>query len=848
MRGVRISWKFLGMSIAMGVIIIVSLGDQLRPVPGGFIEGSDMEERRQAWIDTLHRTAPGLDWREIDNQTRWEKYQAKLPQLRRSYPEGRLKTKKGGSETIADGVLTGEWIEKGSRNLAGRMHCVDIDFVNNRLYGASSGGNIWVSTIGQTDWTCLTDHKQVKDIQFLRVFENKSGETRIMMSPRNRFIFYYSDDMGITWETGDGLSSYSNGGYLIRGVSKPDGTIYLLAHRNGHNYLFRSTDLGYSFTRIARMDNGSIYADIWTSRFGEGSLYYIDRSKIYQLSDDDTLESVGTVGLSFSESEIKQLQLNGCVTDSVDFLYVMYRLDKSSRFFGSDNSGVSWTSRGSNHEGPFMTNSFGVSNVDPYLLGFGGVNAYSSRDGGRNWLAINSWGEYYGNMRNKLHADIPEIEFFLKPDGSEFVWISTDGGTYYSDDGLQTVENVSLENLNVSQYYSSYTNRDMPHVINVGAQDQGFQRTNEESEGVVNFTQTISGDYGHIVSADRGYSVWTVYPGFAMRYPDAVTGTRIVTWDFSGSNHFWMPPLMEDPYDPYKVYLAGGTSSTGNHLWLLEDVGSTISVIELPFDFSNGNQNHWISAMSYSPINKDYRYVLNSGGRFFFSSDRGTTWERSTSIGPGSHYFYGNTIVAHPRDINTLYIAGSHYSGNNVYVSYDGGVSFEGMSEGMPRTLVFEMKSNEDGSLLFAATEVGPYVYIRSENQWFDLAGISAPDQTYWSVDYVPAIKTARFGTYGRGIWDFRINSFTGRQEDRLVQEPLRVYPNPFNDELHINGPIQTGGYLVQLISITGQLVLSEKISQQNGILRISTRQIEPGVYILQVGEKDPTRIRVVKQ
>ena len=38
------------------------------------------------------------------------------------------------------------------------------------------------------------------------------------------------------------------------------------------------------------------------------------------------------------------------------------------------------------------------------------------------------------------------------------------------------------------------------------------------------------------------------------------------------------------------------------------------------------------------------------------------------------------------------------------------------------------------------------------------LSGISAPDQTYWTVDFIPEINTARFGTYGRGIWDFILN------------------------------------------------------------------------------------------
>ena len=60
--------------------------------------------------------------------------------------------------------------------------------------------------------------------------------------------------------------------------------------------------------------------------------------------------------------------------------------------------------------------------------------------------------------------------------------------------------------------------------------------------------------------------------------------------------------------------------------------------------------------------------------------------------------------------------------------------------------------------IVFAATELGPYAYLVNENEWYLLSGDSAPDQTYWSVDFIPNINTARFGTYGRGIWDFVLN------------------------------------------------------------------------------------------
>ncbi len=39
--------------------------------------------------------------------------------------------------------------------------------------------------------------------------------------------------------------------------------------------------------------------------------------------------------------------------------------------------------------------------------------------------------------------------------------------------------------------------------------------------------------------------------------------------------------------------------------------------------------------------------------------------------------------------------------------------------------------------------------------RWENLMGRDAPATTYWSVEAVPSAGRVRFGTYGRGIWDF---------------------------------------------------------------------------------------------
>jgi hypothetical protein len=389
------------------------------------------------------------------------------------------------------------------------------------------------------------------------------------------------------------------------------------------------------------------------------------------------------------------------------------------------------------------------------------VDAFRSYDGGVSWTRVNGWGEYYGNPARKLHADIPAIQPFRDTDGSEFHLVSTDGGTYISRDGLTTVNNLSLQDLRISQYYTTFTHRTQPWIVYAGSQDQGFQRTLASQPtpgGVLNFEQTISGDYGHIVSGDGGDSFWTVYPGFAMYYPNAKTSNANLTWNFTGmSGQLWMPPLMADPENPAHVYLGGGTTTTGAHLWHLRVEGSSIVADELPFDFSGGVSGRKVSAMACSPIQPLDRYVMTDNGDFFWSRDGGTTWTRTASFdGPDSHYFYGSVIRPSPVNSGEVFIAGSGYSNPPVYRTTDYGKTFTAYNQEMPGTLVFDMAITQDGSALFAATEVGPYIRYIDQGDWVDLAGVSGPDQTYWSVEYIPAIRSARFGTYGRGIWDYQ--------------------------------------------------------------------------------------------
>jgi len=707
----------------------------------------EFKESRKEWIEDMHRTAPGVDWRKIDEQTRRDKNLRKLALRKDLINSGKLPAKGKYIETFNNRDLVGYWEEKGSNNLSGRMLTTDYDVANNIIYGASQGNNIWVGDL-EGNWTnSLNDYIKINNIQMVKVVPN-GDQTRLIVVQDSPAIVYYTDDNGITWNTASGFSS---SGRIRRGIIVNDGnyTMYVVRESSGNCEIYRSTDLGETFSQIGTFAVSSGKMDMWTPKYGSTTVFFLNRNMLFKFENDDFV-LVATFDLDFSINAISKTILTGCETQSSLYLYAMFRANDIAYFYQSADGGYNWQYK-SQIEGdyliPFTKNSFTCSSLNPLNIYVGGMECFRSFDGGANWTKLNEWWEYYDNMDSMLHADIPGINIFRIGDNFEFVLISTDGGTYASYDDLLTVQNISLTGLRISQYYSTYTHRIDPRIVFAGSQDQGFQRTLNDHGGIMDLTQIISGDYGHIVSGDDGNSVWSVYPGFAIYYPNATENTNNSWWYFEGSNYLWMPPLMEDPLNSRNVYVAGGGSSGDAHLWHLMYQNGSISAVEEPYNFAEGHNGTKVSAMAYSPLDPDYRYVLTTDGRFFYSRNGGIDWQFTPEFeGPHSHYFYGSSIIASPSDIGKIYIAGSGYSNPAVYVSEDGGHTFSAMDTGLPNTLVFELAVS--GTYLFAATEVGPYAYeIDGNGEWFDLAGISGPDQVYWTVDYVPVINTVRFGT-----------------------------------------------------------------------------------------------------
>jgi len=748
---------------------------------------------REAWFELMHQAAEGVDWREIEIQNRKEQAQRKLAMRKEN---GYVRNS---SEVVANGNLRGKWLERGSNNNAGSMLLVNYLVEDDMLYGLSAGGTLWKGDRSGAYWQVVNqDYRFTGDLVEARYLEN--GTLRIIANLNHHPV--YSDDGGITWIEGEGI--VSNGGAHMKDfVEVENGDMYVLqkSSSGGDYWVYRSRDNG---------ENWSPKYNFTTSDHRNLNMVEVSNSEsimiIEQLNTNlsaihlwnpvlDNFEIItGNSPISFADNQTANLQATYS-DDTVRMYLWNYYFDSNleinvSQFFSSKDLGATWD---------FMTNlptrpwSVGVyvHPSDHTKMMYGEVNPYRSANGGKFWSQVSVWWEYYDDIFTKLHADIMDIKEFKLADGTPFTIVCNHGGVSQSFDYGDTYENIGLLNLNISQYYSVTTHPDRPEWVFAGSQDQGIQRGKIFGDEQASLDQVRSGDYGHNIFSGEEDNFWTVYPwGSVSYYDNPLIQGPSAYWSLPfDNNSAWIPQLVSHPDKSQNaIFIAGGslTSELASHIIRL-DIDNFGEIVPTQFSKNFNELGGDVSAIGINYFDHDEIYSLTSNGIFYKSTDGGATFEHKDFGFPGGHWLYGSCIKPSKLDQNVIYISGSGYSNPSVYKSTDAGESFQRMDNGLPSTMVFYLAPNEDESLIFAATEAGPYVFVTDEDRWFDLSGVGTPNQTYWSVEYIEEIQTARFGTYGRGIWDFEVEEQLVGLEEDIAASRIRIeaYPNPIGEKIY---------------------------------------------------------------
>ncbi len=715
---------------------------QAHPGPTEHFLEDDAEEsnreQREAWIEEMHRAAPGVDWRSV------EKANAKGEMARREF--------------LPRAAPTRRWSEVGSRNQAGRMMCAMLGpdqggGLGRKLYAGSHLGGLWRANADGTDWEPLGDNLYGGVHELLVTSGANPGDPDIVLAASSTNDVYVTNDLGDTWFTPPGLENVTSvrAVGMIYGGAVDEMLVYGTNWVSGVGYrssVLGSVDRGQTFQLRSYFDsNWSGWMWLPSDATASDSIYVLHRGSCYQSVDK---------GFSFSKiADIATTASAGVLAGSDSggpHLYAAlnvggWQLHRST----NGGTGFSFANTLSDFWSVMM-----ASPKNPDVVIYGGVEAWRSNDQGATFNQINTWGEYYGNPTSKLHADMMGFHAYWNPDDptKTIMYFSTDGGLYRSLNQGNNVLNLSLSGLGVSQYYSTLSSTVNPDHIQAGAQDQGYQRgVLEECFGFgpsTDFDQIISGDYGHLTSSDGSHDVvFSTYPGFVL-IMEGENNQTYLSKDFPvNADNLWLPPVVADPLDKNDYFFCG------NKLWHAERSGNSWTYSEHSARNFGSGSGTYLTRLAFAPSDSNRAYAVNDAGTLYYSTDGAVTWTVSGSSAPPEHYFYGNALDVHPTNPLEAYVGGSGYSSAGVRRTIDGGVTWTAIDAGLPDTMIYDVAYNQDGSAVYAATEVGAYRLDSGFSSWTNIMESHTPITTYWSVEAVPHTTIMRFGTYGRGIWDY---------------------------------------------------------------------------------------------
>jgi hypothetical protein len=253
------------------------------------------------------------------------------------------------------------------------------------------------------------------------------------------------------------------------------------------------------------------------------------------------------------------------------------------------------------------------------------------------------------------------------------------------------------------------------------------------------------------------------------------------------------------------------------------------------------NTSNYIQGIAQSRVDANLLFAMQ-GGTVFKSTDRGTNWTQiaaQAATGMTASSTNRGMGWASPKDKNLILFASQSGSAVKTVFSKNGGTTWINVTGSganlFPAAEVNGMAGNAAGTLVFASTSMGPYVFVVNEEKWYPLA-VADGMPVFWGqiahcVKYGNQ-EVVRFSTWGQGVWDFEIDGTVGIEKQIAEQETLDIYPNPAKEHISVRSSMQTAdNTYIHIYDGLGRSVKSQKYTGADNTIDISG--FAPGNYFI---------------
>ncbi len=700
----------------------------------------------------------------------------------------------------------------------GRSAAVAGSYKNkNTFYFGATGGGVWKTTDGGSNWKNISD----------KYFGSTIGAVAVAPSDENVLYvgegentmrgnvseglngIWRSEDAGRTWKN----IGLKDGRHIIRLVIHPrdPNTVWaaVMGHLFGPNEtrgIYKTTDGGKTWKKTLYINNQTGASDL-VMEPGNPQIFYAGTWRL--IRTPYSLESGGEGSGLWKSTDGGETWANisakkglpkgtwGIVGVAVapsnpDKVYTILE-NAAGGMYASNDGGETWTLTSNDNNirqrAWYYTKVF----VDPKnenLVYAPNVNFMRSRDGGKTFQSVNT-----------PHGDHHDL--WIDPEDGNRMIVADDGGGQVSFDGGENWS--TYMNQPTAQIYRVSTDNSFPYRI-LGAQqdnstiriksrtfgaaitDSDWESTAGSESGYVvadpsNPDIVYGGNYGgylsrldHKTGENRAISVWPDNPMGA--------GADVLKYRFQ-----WNFPIFFSPHNPKRLYTAG------NALFVTENEGASWEQISPdlttndkskqassggPITKDNTSVEYYstIFTAAESPYEKDLLWTGSDDGLIQVSKDAGKNWENVTPKS-APKWMMWNSIDADQFKKGAAYIVGTRYKSDDftpyIYKTEDYGKNWRLITNGIDRmhfTRVMRADKKRAG-LLYAGTEYGMYISFDDGVNWkpfqLNLPEVPITDLTIKENDLVVA-------TQGRSFYVLDDLSLVQQMNGSVLNKSLHVF------------------------------------------------------------------------